>query len=150
MTNHVHLQIETKETAIWYIMKLINQNYSFYFNKKYNLIGHLYQGPYHANIIEDDAYTLHISRYIHLNPVKARMVKTPLDYKWSSYSVYMGLKKDELISEDRILDYFLNKSRELYRDYVESMIQISNEEIKIKTEAEPRENSRKKQKVDKK
>ena len=55
MTNHVHLQIETTNTEIWHIMKFINWIYTMYFNEKYNLIGHLFQGRYTAEIIENDA-----------------------------------------------------------------------------------------------
>ena len=122
MTNHVHLQIETTNQELWYIMKNINFIYTQYFNKKYNLIGHLLQGRYHAEIIEDDAYTLQTSRYIHLNPVKAKMVSSPVDYPWSSYDVYMGNRVSELVSEEKILSYFLDNSRELHRDYVENLL----------------------------
>jgi len=92
------------------------------FNKKYNLVGHLLQGRYHAEIMEDDAYTLQTSRYIHLNPVKAKMVNNPVDYRWSSYDVYMGIRVSELLSEEKILRYFLNSSRELYKEYVENLL----------------------------
>ena len=121
MTNHVHLQIETTNQELWYIMRNINFIYTQYFNKKYNLVGHLLQGRYHAEIIEDDAYTLQTSRYIHLNPIKAKMVDNPVDYRWSSYDVYMGLRVSELISEEKILRYFLDSSRELYKAYVENL-----------------------------
>ena len=61
-------------------------------------------------MIKDKYYNLIVSRYIHLNPVKANLVLDPLDYKWSSYSVYMGLKKSELVDQHEILDYFGDKS----------------------------------------
>ena len=81
------------------------------------------RGNHRADILrdEDDAYTLQTSRYIHLNPVKAKMVNNPVDYRWSSYDVYMGLRVSELISEEKILRYFLDSSRELYREYVENL-----------------------------
>lgn len=66
MTNHVHLQIETTDLPIWRIMRHINLYYTKYFNNKYNLIGHLFEGRYKAELIDNDAYNLQTSRYIHL------------------------------------------------------------------------------------
>ncbi|SKC57350.1 transposase [Maledivibacter halophilus] len=131
MTNHIHMQIETKNVEIWKIMRYINLSYTKYFNNKYNFIGHLFQGRYRAGIIESDAYNLQTSRYIHLNPVKASMVEKPVEYKWSSYGVYMGEIKNDIVIDEKILSYFRNKSRKLYKEYVESklMDQQINREI---------------------
>lgn len=122
MTNHLHMQIETKDVEIWHIMRYINLLYTKYFNNKYNFIGHLFQGRYKSEIIENDTYNLETSRYIHLNPVKANMVDTPIEYKWSSYDIYMGQRESEIVSEEKILSYFKNNSRKLYKDYVESKL----------------------------
>ena len=127
MTNHIHMQLETKDVEIWNIMRYINLAYTKYFNNKYNFIGHLFQGRYKAEIIENDAYNLQTSRYIHLNPVKAKMVEFPIDYKWSSYGAYMGKVKSEIIADEKILSYFKNSSRQLYKEYVES--KLINQEI---------------------
>lgn len=118
MTNHVHLQIETKDAEIWHIMRTINLCYTKYFNNKYNFIGHLFQGRYVAELIENDAYNIQASRYIHLNPVKAGMVASPIDYRWSSYGVYMGRVKNDMVTDQKILSYFQN-NRELYQESVE-------------------------------
>ena len=99
-----------------------NLKYARCFNTKYNLVGHLFQGRYRSELIEEDSYNLVISRYIHLNPVRAAMVEFPVDYKWSSYKVYMSKNKANLISEEKILSYFKNKSRNLYKKYVESKV----------------------------
>ncbi|HHY04161.1 MAG TPA: transposase [Thermoanaerobacterales bacterium] len=127
MTNHIHLQIETKDIEIWKIMGYINSNYTKYFNNKYNVVGHLFQGRYRAELIESDAYNLQTSRYIHLNPVKASMVDVPLEYKWSSYGVYMGQAKSEIVTDEKLLSYFKDNSRQLYKNYVES--KLINQEI---------------------
>ena len=119
MTNHVHLQIQTKEVSISAIMKLINTNYAIYFNRKYSFVGHLFQDRYRAEIIEKDAYNLEISRYIHLNPVKAQIVKLPIEYPWSSYPNYVAGKQDNLVSTEEILRYFTNSDPLLYQEYVE-------------------------------
>lgn len=87
MTNHIHLQIKTKDRHIWYLMSRVNKSYARNFNNKYNYVGHLFQSRYNAEIIEEDRYVLEVSRYIHLNPVRANMVEEPEDYPWSSYSM---------------------------------------------------------------
>lgn len=122
MTNHVHLQIETSHVAIGEIMKRINMMYVIYFNKKYNFVGHLFQGRYRSELIETDAYNLEISKYIHLNPVKANMVQFPLEYAWSSYQDYLGERKDKLVSTEKILSYFKGNDPLQYQKYVEYYI----------------------------
>ncbi|UZW16035.1 transposase [Clostridium pasteurianum] len=122
MTNHIHLQIKTKEKHIWYLISRINKSYARNFNNKYNYVGHLFQSRYNAEIIEEDNYLLEVSRYIHLNPVRANMVRKPEFYKWSSYSMYIGSEKEKLICSDKILSYFKDRNRDLYKKYVESAI----------------------------
>jgi len=119
MGNHVHLQIATIDSEIWKIMKSIHWMYSMYFNEKYDLTGHLFQGRYYSEIIDTESYLLQTSKYIHLNPVKAGIVEKPIQYPWSSYGVYMGLYKNDLVDEKAILCMFQNGSRDLYREYVE-------------------------------
>lgn len=126
MTNHIHIQLETKDIEIWHIMRYINLLYTKYFNNKYNYVGHLFQGRYNSELIENDAYNLQTSRYIHLNPVSAAMVGTPIEYEWSSYGVYMGKRESKIITDEKILSYFKDGSRKLYKDYVESGIVNQN------------------------
>jgi REP element-mobilizing transposase RayT len=66
-------------------MRRVNGIYARYFNNKYNYIGHLFQERYYSELIENDAQALEISRYIHLNPVKAKMVQCAEEYKQSSW-----------------------------------------------------------------
>ena len=82
MTNHFHLEIETHQDEIWKIMQKILSLYSSEFNHKYKYVGHVFQGRYASSLIEDDTYFLEVSRYIHLNPVKAGMVREALDYEY--------------------------------------------------------------------
>ena len=119
MTNHIHLQIQTINTPIGQIMQSLLLNYTKYFNQKYDLSGHLFQGRFTSELIETDSYMMQTSRYIHLNPVKAKMVKMPKDYRWSSYCVYLGRRKCELTADEKILDYF-SGNRILYKQYVEN------------------------------
>lgn len=134
MTNHIHLQLETIDIEIWNIMRYINISYSKYFNNKYNFIGHLFQGRYKSELIESDTYNLEASRYIHLNPVKASMVDTPIEYKWSSYDIYMGNRESRIVTDKKVLSYFKNDSRELYKDYVESKLLIKETDDEIQEE----------------
>ena len=90
MDNHVHLVIYTKEKHLKYFISRVNSIYAKYFNKKHNYIGHLYQDRYFSEVIESDAQMLETSRYVHLNPFRAGMVEKPEEYKWSSYSMYIG------------------------------------------------------------
>ena len=88
MSNHYHLMIETPQGNLSQIMKYINSSYTNFFNIKRKRTGHLLQGRYKAILVEADAYATELSRYIHLNPVRAGMVRSPEEYRWSSYSYY--------------------------------------------------------------
>lgn len=129
MNNHVHLLVKTENLHICNFISRVHSIYARYFNKKYKYIGHLYQDRYYTELIEDDAQLLSTSRYIHLNPVRANMVKKPEYYQWSSYSMFIGLNREKLINSEPILSYFkTNKSREFYKSFVESAIKIKLDE----------------------
>lgn len=123
MTNHVHVVIETTDKDVSDFIKRVHSRYAWNFNKKYKYIGHLFQDRYRAELIEDDGYMLEVSRYIHLNPVRANMVEKPEKYKWSSYSMYIGEKEEKLINVGRVLNYFKYEDRFiLYKEFVENKI----------------------------
>lgn len=124
MTNHVHLLIKANSCDLSHLIKRTHSMYAKYFNKKYNYIGHLFQDKYYSNIIEDDKQMLEASRYIHLNPVRAKIVEKPEEYKNSSYSMYIGLEAENLISSSNLLDYFQEEEkRERYKSFVESKME---------------------------
>jgi REP element-mobilizing transposase RayT len=135
MTNHIHLQIKTKDVEIWRLMQRINLFYAKYFNYKYDLVGHLFQGRYFSKIIEDNLYNLGVNRYIHLNPVAASIVTKAELYRQSSYPVYLGLKNNKLIDQDIILSYFEN-NRKLYRKFIESEVINKKLDQEIRDECE--------------
>jgi len=122
MTNHVHLQIETKDIAPGPIMKMLNMRYALFFNKKYHFVGQLMQGRYRSEIIDSDRYQLEISRYIHLNPVKAGIVNHPAEYRWSSYTQYTGQEPNGLCQPEKVLRYFSKPRMKRYQDFVEEAI----------------------------
>lgn len=100
MDNHLHLALKENKDNISHIMKRINTAYAVYFNKKYQQSGHLFQDRFKSEVIENEPYLLEVIRYIHNNPLKARLVKLPEDYKWSSYSDYLNNQTKMVVVED--------------------------------------------------
>ena len=127
MKNHFHVAIEAQTIIpISKIMHYIDASYAAYFNARHNKKGHLFQGRFKASLVEKDYYLLELSRYIHLNPVRAGLVSLPEDYIWSSYRAYIGYKRDILADTDTLLEYFNANDREMaqqeYKKFVESAI----------------------------
>ena len=107
MTNHYHLLVETPHANIKQIMQNINTSYTVFVNRKYQRSGHLFQGRYKAFIVDKEGYLLELGRYIHLNPVRAGLVKRPEDFKWSSYWDYVRSRKvGGLVDTDETLSLF--------------------------------------------
>ena len=122
MTNHYHLLIETPNSNLHNIMQYLNSSYSTYTNTKRRRSGHLFQGRYKAIIVDKDSYLAELSRYIHLNPVRAKMVKKPEEYPHSSYCAYVDGVNDPILSKSHLLCTFTNeaiKAQMLYRRFVE-------------------------------
>lgn len=88
MDNHVHLLISVHEQELAAIIKGIAVRFASFYNWKHNRVGHVFQDRFKSEPIEDDQYLLTVVRYIHNNPVKAKMVENPADYRWSSYTQY--------------------------------------------------------------
>jgi putative transposase len=130
MTTHYHILIETPHANLSQAIKWINVSYSVYFNRKRRLSGHVFQGRFKSVLVDADEYLKHLSRYIHLNPVRAGMVDHCRDYAWSSYSAFGGyIKSPEWLETDGLMSLFgkdkaLSKKR--YRDFVES---VQNDKI---------------------
>ena len=109
MSNHYHLLLETPSGNLPRIMQHINGAYTNYFITKRARSGHLFQGRYKAILIDADAYAIELSRYLHLNPVRAGMVSVPEAYPWSSYLDYIGERKcPEWLKTSFILGFFNN------------------------------------------
>jgi putative transposase len=139
MPNHFHLIIKQldKEGMKKLMLKLCT-TYSMYFNKRNNRVGHLFQSIYKAVLIDNDSYLLHLSRYIHLNPIDTALTGvTPVNYPYSSYQYYLGIKKADWVKPQFILQYFksskmlpaLNKYPS-YRKFVEGNSQDPQDSIR--------------------
>ncbi|PIZ00347.1 hypothetical protein COY62_02985 [bacterium (Candidatus Howlettbacteria) CG_4_10_14_0_8_um_filter_40_9] len=135
MPNHFHLIIkQTGDKDLTEFVRCIATNYSMYFNSEHDRVGTLFQGRYKAILIKKDNYLLHLSRYIHLNPLtKGRTLSKLSEYEWSSYADYLGLKDTTWLKRKHILDYF-SKHEEgdfgdynLYKDFVEGYADDSGE-----------------------
>jgi len=119
MTNHYHLLIKTLKANLSRILHYINMSYTNYFNHKMERSGHLFQGRYKSIVVEEDPYLLTLSRYIHLNPVRADIVENPIEYPWSSYKYFVTDEKvPEFLDITGVLNYF-NNNKAKYREYVE-------------------------------
>jgi len=122
MSNHYHLIIETPERNLSKLMQYINGSYTNFFNRRTGRSGHLFQGRYKAILVDVDSYLLQLSRYIHLNPVRAGIVEQPQGYPHSSYKSFISKKGEEIITRDLIWRMISKDKRygpSRYRSFVE-------------------------------
>lgn len=125
MPNHIHLLVKQhSKDGITKLMRRLLTSYVMYFNRKYKRIGSLFQSRYKAALVLKDEYLLHLSRYIHLNPLA---IKSSLNFnEFSSYHYYLGKKQANWIKPYEILDYFSsnqrvdNKNTLSYQSFVEN------------------------------
>lgn len=118
LTNHEHLFVETPEPNLSAGMHLLNSSYTGYFNLRHRRAGHLFQGRFKAQLIEEEGHYLEISRYIHLNPVRAKLVTRPEAWPWSSYPGYHRVSAVRgWVTYARVLREFGNSERESRRAY---------------------------------
>ena len=104
MSNHLHLLIKEKVEGLGTAFRRIGASYVYWYNWKYGRRGHLFQGRFKSEVVEDSSYFLTVIRYIHQNPLKAGIVKKIGDYRWSSYKEYVS--KPWICDTDFALDMF--------------------------------------------
>ena len=123
MKNHYHLLLETTRANLSQVMHNLNTAYTVYFNRKYKRVGHLFQGRYRAILVEKESYLVELGRYIHLNPVRAKLVKRPQDWLFSSYRDYIGLRENKDWIEKSFVygefDQEIERAKRFYREFVE-------------------------------
>jgi REP element-mobilizing transposase RayT len=112
MTNHYHLLLETPEPNLSRGMQRLNGPYSQRFNKRHGRVGHVFQGRYKAILVERESHLLELTRYVVLNPVRARMVGSAEEYPWSSYLQTLGLARGEGWPEVESLCHFGDDAHE--------------------------------------
>jgi len=123
MPNHIHLLVrQNSKIPVYKFILPLHTSYSMYFNRKYDKVGHLFQGRFRQKPVTDNEYLSYLSSYIHLNPFIDGLVKKLENYRWSSYPDYIGLREGTLCDKKPILD---DQSLNEYR-------RITEEEIKEK------------------
>lgn len=130
MTNHYHMLVETADANLSSGMRQLNANYSQYFNRRHGLVGHLFQGRYKAILVQKESHLREVARYVVLNPVRAGMVASPADWRWSSYylMVQPELTPDWLDSEWILAQFADNRQDAIqaYQRFVEAGVGASN------------------------
>lgn len=131
MTNHIHLFVTPKfETSISQMMQTIGRHYVPYINHNYNRSGTLWEGRYKSSLIQDDVYLLNCMRYIELNPVLAKLVKTAVAYRWSSYAANARGIKDSLITHHEIF-LALGRTKQFRQDAYKALFKANMEKVTI-------------------
>jgi REP element-mobilizing transposase RayT len=125
MDNHFHILLETQQPNLSKALQWFSVSYAGYFNRKYHRIGHLFHGRFKSILVDADEYLKQLSRYIHLNPVRAGLVNQPVDYPWSSYPIYAGIiTTADWVETEWLLSQF-GKTRKVaikkYKDFVEKV-----------------------------
>ena len=114
MPNHYHFIIKSNlDDYLEIAMQKFSTSYTKAINKSLGRVGHLFQGRYKTKLVPENNYLLHLSRYIHLNPVRANFVRKPEEWKFSSYQDYVGLRNSTFLHKSIITDQI-----EDYRDFV--------------------------------
>jgi REP-associated tyrosine transposase len=128
--NHFHLLLRTGRVPISTVMKRLLTGHAMYFNRKHNRVGHLFQNRYKSILCQEDAYMLELVRYIHLNPLRAKIIpdlKFLDKYTYSGHAAIMGKKKNNWQDTDYVLKSFnsrLSLARRRYREYVKRGISV--------------------------
>lgn len=118
MTNHYHLMVETIDGNLSRGMQQLNGRYSQYYNRRHGLVGHVFQGRFKAILVQRDQYMMELARYVVLNPLRAGLVSTLDDWRWSNYACFVGkqtvpewldalstLEAFSMIGEDAVIAY---------------------------------------------
>lgn len=134
MPNHFHLLLkQVEENGISKYLSNIQNSYTRYFNTKNERVGPLFLGQFKAVRIQTDEQLLHVSRYIHLNPVTSYVVKDfkkLQDYLWSSLKEYLDMSNFKFCSREPILTFFNRNSD--YKKFLEDQVAYQRELHKIK------------------
>lgn len=126
--NHFHLLLRANKTSLSSFMRRLLTGYAVNFNHSHNRSGHLFQNRYKSFICEEETYLLELVRYIHLNPLRAKLVATLDDldtYSWCGHAVLMGKCQLEVQATDEVWRRFgkrLGAARKHYREFIEDGI----------------------------
>ena len=135
MPNHIHLLLrQDGDESLDRFIHRLHTAYTKYFNIKYERVGSVFQSRFKAKLIETDEYLLHVSRYIHLNPIELLHAQSPAlkleQFPWSSYGTYIGTSLQSFCDTSTILGYFEKTTlvstqgtdKNKYKKFIEAMI----------------------------
>lgn len=117
MRNHVHLAIQAGHIPLSRGMQNVSFRYTRRINRRHKRMGHLFQGRYKALLVDRDSYLLELVRYIHLNPVRAGLVRDPKNHRWSGHRTYIGQEDLKWMTVDWVLGQFGSRAGEARRRY---------------------------------
>lgn len=107
MSNHYHVVVETPAEDLSVGMQWLNGRYAQTFNGRHGFDGHLFQGRFHSVLVESDWHLVELSRYLALNPVRARLTSYPAGWRWGSYRAVVGLERpSQFLDSNRVLEFF--------------------------------------------
>ena len=136
MDNHIHLLLKTGEEDIGTTVQRAATGYAGWFNRKHGRVGHLFQARFGSEPIATDEYLLAALRYIHNNPVKAKMCEMPEDYEWSSYREY--LDKDTGLTDTAFIEMLASSYSDDWRDWLIMFTRSANNDSFIDFDNQPR------------
>lgn len=122
MPNHFHLLIEVGQHPLSEIMQRLLTSYTIRFNLSHKHHGHLFEGRYKAILCDKNSYLLELVRYIHLNPVKAKLVSDPAQWQWSSHSAYLGGNNFAGVETDQALAQFSSDRLAAAQNYAQFIL----------------------------
>lgn len=133
MPNHFHFVLkQLQDGGISKFISNFTNSYTKYFNTKHERIGHLFEGLFKSVLVESDEQLIHVSRYIHLNPITSFIIKLGdlENYSWSSFPEYLDLTQDQFCQKEIVLNQFPNANT--YKQFVHNQVKYAQELEKIK------------------
>lgn len=131
MPNHFHLMVkQLREGGVSEMVSKLSLSYTKYYNTKFDRVGPLLQGQFKAVLVDSDEQLIHLSRYIHLNPIASFLIKDLEDFEWSSYGQYVQIGEEGICSTEEVLSFF--KSPLDYKNFVLDQIDYSQKLEQLK------------------
>lgn len=127
MPNHFHISIQTRRIPISKIMSSLTTSYSLYFNRTYSHFGPVFQNRFKSILVENDLYFITLSRYIYLNPVKAKLVSNPLLYPFSSLKEALGQESLKILDAD--ITRLIGETKGSQKEYEKFVLQGIQEDL---------------------
>ena len=117
MTNHLHMAVQVADLPLGLLVGWVASQYARSVNKRLNRSGHLFERRYRGNLVNKDAYLLQLLRYIHRNPLTARMVDNLDRYPWSSHRAYLGHYRPRFLTTEMVLGLFSSNRQQAHIAY---------------------------------